>query len=219
MRIAACVPGHAPHVGFLQDCIDTLNRQTRPPDVISISLSSWSAPYPPAYHSDIPVLLHVTSATQNAATNRNVAAAAVADNVDVLSFIDIDDLSCPTRIAEVEAAVNAGADVFVHNFTPVSRNAQLSDITEWPTPPPSIVTNPCFKMNAYWACGYIYLSPARDDIHNAHNSVRSICWKAIQCPEEQRYNCYEDSEYNYRLFNAGYKFMYSPNKLSFYRTL
>lgn len=219
MRIAVCVPGYAPHVGFLQECLDTLNRQTRRPDIISISLSSWTDPTPPAYHSDIPVLLHVTPDKQNAATNRNVAAAAVADDVDVLSFIDIDDISCPTRIAEAETAFNAGADVFVHNYIPIARSAQLSDITEWPTPPPSIDTNPAFKTAAYWACGYIYLSPARDDIHNAHNSVRSSCWAALRIPEDTKYNCVEDSEYNYRLFNAGYKFMYSPNKLSFYRTL
>lgn len=217
MRIAACVPGHAPHAGFLQQCLDTLNRQTRPPDIISISLSSWTEQTPPTYHSDIPVLLHVTPDKQNAAKNRNVATAAVADDVDVLSFIDIDDFSCPTRIAEVETAFNAGADVFVHNFIPISRRAHLSDITEWPTPPPSIDTNPCFKTAVNRDCGYTYLSPARDDVHNGHNSMKTACWKAIKWPETHDHG--EDSEYNYRLFNAGYKYMYSPNKLSFYRTL
>lgn len=222
MRIAVCIPGYKPHARYIQECMDTLNHQTRKPDLISISLSSWDDPNPPNFQTEIPVRFQVTPQQACSASNRNIAAAAVADEVDILSFMDMDDYSCPTRLAEIEAAIQNGADAVVHSYRSVRRNSTLVDVKDWPVSQYPQIKN-CFVTQTNRQHGYITIMPdavptdTPRQLHNGHISLRSECWKTMPYP--YGYIRCEDSEYNYRLYNAGYKFVFLPNQLSLYREL
>lgn len=169
--------------------------------------------------TDIPVRFKVTREAQCAARNRNDAAAAVADEVDILSFMDMDDFSCPTRIAEIEAAIQGGADVVIHSYRSIPRNRSLSDIRDWPVSRYSPVSS-CFMTGKKSNHSYITVNHGKiprgapGQMHNGHISLRSTCWKTLPYP--YGFIRCEDSQYNFMLYDAGFHIVYIPNVLSLY---
>lgn len=92
MRIGVCIPVVARHLPLLTTCLESLNRQTRKPDVVSIRVSEAKAlPALPRY--SFPVILQHTPEQSCAGANRNGAAYVIQDRVDLLSFIDADDFT------------------------------------------------------------------------------------------------------------------------------
>ena len=215
MRIAVCIPCNGHHLHYLDKCIDSIRKQTVLPDIISISISGNDKDVVVSYFEKItPIMsvrMFVTIIEQRccAGTNRNQAVAAIADEVDWITFFDADDLMHSQRIEVIRRHIGSGLiDVFLHSHTKVEVvNGVIPEVVEEPVGNP-LETDGFIESRDF--CGRV----TGKDSTNGHCSVSVEAWKNIKYPEN--YGLGEDSEYNWRLFVNGYRFGFVSDRLSFY---
>lgn len=221
MRIGVCIPCTGNHLKYLEKCIKCIKNQTKKPDVISISISSYGDQQL-VIDDTIPVVLQVTREPKCASENRNIAASRIYNDVDILSFIDVDDFMHPQKIQQVyKYFTENDADIFLHEFLEYPKKDYLKfneNKFAWPT----IEGKLCdykFELIRERVCGYLYLydSDTGNKVfhHNAHISYKKSVWEDLKWPENYKF-LGEDSEYNYQLFKKGYKYIVSKDKLSLY---
>lgn len=219
MRIGVCIPGHTDHLQYLQKCLESIEQQTVKPTVISISISSHTSILPPIQCS-IPLKISATPNAACAGKNRNIAAKAIEDEVDILSFVDMDDWMHPQRLemAEKAFAENA-ADCFLHFFEIVPKQhfheLSVADY-KWSEPTQKLFTD-CFSASRDCICGRVEVLPGtyeQTGSTKGHITESVKAWKASPFPEG--YGIGEDCENLYRLYQKGFKPVYCPDKLSLY---
>jgi hypothetical protein len=211
MRIGVCIPCHKPYLQYIEKCLESIENQTRKPDIVSISISEIDEPpiLPPF---SFPIEISITSDRQCQAKNRNIAASKI--EVDIISFFDADDIMHQRRLESIEHAFEQDIDGFLHN------NTQCSSKTYRTRPISSIFWE--HTENQLYIDGFI---SSKDSIcgrvesnyggsTNGHFSCRQSVWKAIPFPEDHGLG--EDCEYVYQVHHAGYKLGYTPDKLSYY---
>lgn len=213
MRIGVCIPVIARHLPLLATCLESLERQTRKPDIVSIRVSEASA-VPALPPSSFPVVLQHTPERSCAAANRNGAAYVIQDQVDLLSFIDADDFMHPLRLEQIEHHFHKNIDVLVHGFVDHKNGSRDLDTIPW-TPIHSVLQTDGFST-AKDSYGPIYrlLRLNEAPFANGHMTCRIGVWAALQWPEG--FGLGEDSVYNYRLYTRGYKYGFTVDKLSYY---
>ena len=213
MRIGVCIPVISRHLPLLATCLESLERQTRKPDVVSIRVSEASS-QPALPPSSFPVVLQHTPERACAAANRNTAAAALQGQVDLLSFIDADDFMHPRRLEQVEHHFRKGIDVLVHDFVDYKNGSRDLDTIAW-TPIHSVLQTDGFSTSKD-SYGPIYRLLRLDGapFANGHMTYRVGVWSALKWPEG--FGLGEDSVYNYRLYTRGYKYGFTTDKLSYY---
>ena len=213
MRIGVCIPCYAPHVPELRNCLASIEEQTRWPDVVSISVSGVSE------IPDIQTKLHIRwtidSDPHCAGSNRNRAAAAIQGEVDVLTFFDADDRMFPRRLEMIgQQMQHSSVEVLLHSYAFASKHGKI------PTPPEirGILFRRGWRTRKESLCSRVVIRASLFHpemlIHNAHMACRVHVWQTLQYPVG--YGLGEDSEYNYRLFRAGFRFGYTPDVLSVY---
>ena len=112
MRIGVCIPCHKPYIQYIQKCLESIEHQTRKPDVVSISFSEVDEP-PILQSFSFPIEISITTEKQCQARNRNIAASKI--EVDILTFFDADDIMHPNRLASIELAFEQDIDGFLHD--------------------------------------------------------------------------------------------------------
>lgn len=211
MRIGVCIPCHKPYIQYIQKCLESIEHQTRKPDVVSISFSEVDEP-PILQSFSFPIEISITTEKQCQARNRNIAASKI--EVDILTFFDADDIMHPNRLASIELAFEQDIDGFLHDNKQCNsaqyRTRALSNIL-WEQIENKFYTDG-FISSKDTICGRI--ESRYGDLTNGHFSCRQSAWKSIPFPEG--YGLGEDSEYVYRIFSQGYKLGYTPDKLSYY---
>lgn len=213
MRIGVCIPVISRHLPLLATCLESLERQTRKPDIVSIRVSEASSqPALPPF--SFPIVLQHTPERSCAAANRNGAAFVIQGRVDLLSFIDADDFMHPRCLEQVERHFRKDIDVLVHGFVDHKNGSRALDLTPW-TPISSFLQTDGFST-AKDSYGPIYRLLRLDgaSFHNAHLTYRVGVWTALKWPEG--FGIGEDSVYNYRLYSRGYKYGFTPDKLTYY---
>jgi hypothetical protein len=173
------------------------------PDVVVVSVSSAKT-YP-----DLPCRVLVRSDIACAGENRNIAARSIAEEVDVLTFIDADDVMHPRRIEMIEKhfTENRDLDYLVHSFV---MDGVWSEITG------QLRLNPFTGVQRKNGdvCGRV-TGESLPPFSNGHISCRSIVWQDE--PMLERYGDGEDSEYTARMWEKGYTFGVTPDALSWYK--
>ena len=213
MRIAVCIPCYITHVKYLPDLLNSIARQTRRPDIISISVSGCTVP-PSAPECEIPIRFRTTTVKGSPAENRNWAAQAVLDDCDMLSFIDADDIMHSKRIEIVEKLMVA-SDVVYHSYKhwrgepvreePVHGNVKKGSWVAFPSDDPNLSVRTKFIME----------NKEPYAIHAAHVSVKSEIFKNTQFPLG-RYRS-DDSEYLNIVCRNGVQVSVSEDELSYFR--
>jgi hypothetical protein len=221
MRVGVCIPCIGTHIQYLRKCIDCINNQIVKPDIISISISSYNGEYID-YKSDIVTVLQMTKEKRGASENRNIAAKNIYKNVDILTFMDADDFMHPQKIQQIKKHfIETGADCFVHEFLeyPKKNYFEFNDLRFcWPQIQGRfslynhITTN---DINCNRVIFYDKVSNTHINHTNGHLTCKINVWEKFPWPEEHNY-IGEDSEYNYRLFSKGFKYIVSTDKLSLY---
>jgi hypothetical protein len=216
MRIGVCIPVISRHLPLLATCLESLERQARKPDVVSIRVSE-SEGRPALPPCSFPIVLQHTPEKACASANRNGAAFVIQDRVDLLSFLDADDFMHPRCLEQVEHHFRRDIDVLVHGFVDcknVPERGRVLDLTPW-TPISSVLQTDGFST-AKDSYGPIYRLLRLDGVpfHNAHLTYRVGVWTAERWPEA--FGLGEDSVYNYRLYTRGYKYGFTPDKLTYY---
>ena len=219
MKIAVCVPCHVTHVCYLQDLLRSIDCQTVKPDIVSISISQWSGDTP-VLECSVPIELHCTDKTLPAADNRNIAASGVLDRVDVLSFIDADDIMHPRRIELILACMNRDSvDAVYHSYVVWNHMTPIPDVPatgylqhgQWRIRPSN---DPDLTARAEFIVRHgLGLHPF--PIHAAHGSVRTHVFRSIQFPLGRRRS--DDSEYILQLHESGRKIAILRDRLTYFR--
>ena len=210
MRLGVCIPCYKNHVKYIQQCLESIEKQTRKPDVVSISFSEVTEPpVLPAF--SFPIEIITTSKKQCQGKNRNLAASKI--DVDILSFFDADDIMHPNRLAYIEAAFSKGLDGFLHNHKQCASSQYRISYTNilWEELTEKLYTDG-FSTTKDSICGRV--ESIYGGSTNGHFSCKQSVWKSIQCLEG--YGLGEDCEYVYQIHQAGYKLGYTPDKLSYY---
>ena len=215
MRIGVCIPCYAPHILYLQSTLASIEQQVRKPDIVSISISSYkdSEQIDTSKYS-FPVVITSTSEKQCAGKNRNVAAEAIASQVDILSFFDADDLMHPRRLEILEKHfIEHKLDSCIHYFMRGSVDSRNNIQTiQWPNPSESIHLTG-FTTGRDTICGRVWWSNERELGQCGQITVRSAIWNIHKYKERM---VGEDSEYVWQVYTSGSKHAFLSDVLSMY---
>ncbi len=212
MSIGVAIPCYEPHHTYLPALLESISKQTRRPDRIVISCSSW--PYDgrvDTSYKDIPLTILYWSRTVIQAENRNIAASEL--QTDYISLFDADDLMHPRRIEFVlEAFERSNCDVIVHDYQYTKRrsgetfiNYDRLDLTDH-----IIIKNPNQP-----GC-MLETGEESQPFHHAHLTVHKSVFSRFQYPTDMYYYRCEDSVYLATLLYNQFRIRHVGNKLSQY---
>ena len=121
MKLGVAIPCYKYHIPVLKRCLDSIEQQTRKPDVVVVSCSSSLPADVAEYRNKYSFTLYIQTHRKrmNAAENRNYAATLLHGmDCDLISFFDCDDEMHPQRVKAIEHAFNAleGCQLVMHNY-------------------------------------------------------------------------------------------------------
>jgi glycosyltransferase involved in cell wall biosynthesis len=214
MKIGVAIPCYYGHIDQLFFLLDSIEKQTILPDKVSVSCSS-SQTFENKKTFSFPLEIIVTEEKQNAARNRNVAAAKLQD-MDYITFIDADDIMHPQRMEILlQVLKKEDSDIILHNFYDESEyNASIFDKFH------NISIRTDTLVKSWSGCitqvnGY---NDSIDKIHHSQVTVKKNIFEQVKFPEEVEFNTREDCVFCYRVFSLpNVKNAYIQNKLSYYK--
>ena len=208
MRIGVCIPCHEPHIKYLEKCLESIEQQTRKPDLVTLSISgTMTPPDLPSY--SFPIKLSHTSTKQCAGKNRNIAAS-LSYSMDILSFFDADDIMHPRRLETIEQHLQQ-VDAILHSHRQCSPKYRSIKLTDIPWEEISSVLRTDGFTSTRDICGRV--QSIYGPVTSGHFSCKRGVYNAMQYPEG--YGLGEDAEYVYRVHQK-YRIGYSPDILSYY---
>lgn len=191
MKIGIAIPCYNKHIPRLLELLESMNLQTRQPDVVSVSCSSTEE-FPALKQYGFPVLVSTCAERKNPAQNRNIAAKALKTETDIISFFDADDTMHPQRIELLERAFQGSCDIALHNFF-------FNEDTQLPYPNISQVHIIRNQLSQCYS-GCIKLDYIARIAHG-HVTVRKHIFDVVHFPEEKEYENREDCVFCYRVFD------------------
>jgi len=166
ITIGVAIPCYQGHLEALGNLLESINLQSRKPDMVIVSCSSAVScinPYSSTNYSfPFDIIFHYE--VKNAAENRNIAASHL--TTDVITFIDADDTMHPQRIAVIETCFTKYQHIAIlmhnHNMSPNEPFEHYENLD-------------CFQFNKLFKCkngstqhrDYLYMGI----IHNGQPSV------------------------------------------------
>lgn len=209
ITIGVAIPCYQPHHHLLYRLFDSISAQTRKPEKIVVSCSSWNTDTRKDHvYNGIPIIIVYAKRRIVQAENRNIAASLL--GTDLVSFIDADDLMHPRRLEYIVKGVQeTGCDAIVHNYQYVNQSVPVSfeDENEIELSKYRIIKNPHHN-----GC----MSEGNIAFHHAHITVTRDVFAKFQYPIEQAYYRIEDSVYVATLVANGIDIRHIVNKLSQY---
>ena len=220
LRIGVCIPCYSRHIPYLRQCLESIQAQTRKPDIVSISISSMNDSIPIDFASYVfPIRLKVSSEKQCAGKNRNIAAELIHDKVDILSFFDADDIMHPKRLELLEKQfMKHSLDSCVHYFMRgTNSDRETINTIIWPETTETIhLSGPEFKVGRDSVCGRVWYigKPNKNELGQCGQiTVKSTVWNTLKYKEKM---IGEDSEFVWQVYTSGAKHGFIPDVLSMY---
>ena len=205
--LGVAIPCYIKHIPKLLELLDSIEAQTRKPDVVSISCSSTAeGEFPKLRDYGFGVLVSTCEERRNAAQNRNIAARKL--DTDLISFFDADDNMHPQRIEGLYMAFSEPCDIVLHSYL-------MDKETEQPythIQPFKIIRN---KLSQCYS-GCIKLDYAAR-IHHSQVTVRKEMFEMSPFSENKEHEVKEDCVFCYRIFGLpGIRSAYISDPLSKY---
>ena len=227
MKIGVCIPCYYNHVKYIKRVLTSISEQTRLPDIVAVSISGYPADLDRiTYNGNFTVRFIHTSDNKGASENRNIAANAIVNEVDILSFFDADDYMHPQRLEIIEKVFSDKiTQVFLHNYLIVSRDLAIisgfREICKQVVVISNTILDDAVEDNRAPGAHFGCVTARRADgttiaLHNGHTSCTSDAFRLQQFPEEKEFIGYEDSHYTYLLYKMGLPMKCSPDMLSLY---
>ena len=228
MKLAVCIPCLNGHRPLLLKTLKYIEAQTRLPDLIVVSISSYmSDPTIDISGLTIPITVLISSKQLHAGANRNLAAAeAVKQGATHLSFFDADDIMHPRRLECIEYAFTHNPEMtgFLHCFLTAQRKNMsiYSGETEIPWEPITMDFSPnIFEPGDYDGFDiikfqYCYKRPRRGYgmAANGHITVLADFWQAN--PYLEIIGMGEDNHFSCSIIKQGKMLGYTADTLSVY---
>ena len=210
VRIAVVIPCDAKHLCVLADCLESITtQQSSRPDQIVVSVSDLQPTSPKfillqTLQKKYPnVTFIVVAHKQLAGRNRNVGAEACSDDIDVICFIDADDLTHPHKIEIVRSTFTLRPElqVFFHNLVRTPWESQQLDEIDVTTSECKWVSGGDIKK--YTTVGWRWVVPMpeyENRIHHGHICVRKNVLQSHRYDDNRKGD--EDSQFAVRLVHA-----------------
>ena len=213
--IGVAIPCYIKHIPKLLQLLDSIENQTRKPDVVSISCSSTKEEdFPKLRGYGFAVLVTTTPERRNAGQNRNVAARRL--DTDLISFFDADDHMHPQRIEGLMIAFSEPCDIVLHSFF-----EEKDALTPYPKIDKFTIlrdelkqcSSGCIVLNT--RVHHIVNSPAH--IHHAQVTVAREIFEESPFSEEKDHEVKDDCVFCHRIFSLpGVQTAYLAHPLSKY---
>jgi hypothetical protein len=205
--IGVAIPCYNKHIPKLLELLDSIDAQSRKPDIVSISCSSTKQEeFPKLREYGFGVLVFTTPERKNAGQNRNIAARRL--NTDLISFFDADDHMHPQRIEGLMIAFTEPCDIALHSYLMDKETENpYENINTF-----SIIRN---KLSQCYS-GCITLDN-KSRIHHSQVTVRREIFEKSPFSEEKEHEVKEDCVFCYRVFSLpGIQSAYIADPLSKY---
>jgi len=204
--LGVAIPCYVKHIPKLLELLDSIEQQTRKPDVVSISCSSTGDEFPLLRNYGFAIIVSTCKERRNAGQNRNIAARRL--DTDLISFFDADDHMHPQRIEALFAAFSEPCDIALHGYLENEENLQ----------PYPVIREVHIKRNMLSQCdsGCIKLDYV-SRIHHSQVTVRREIFEQSPFSEEKEHEVKEDCVFCYRVFGLpGIRSAYIDHPLSKY---
>jgi len=184
--LGVAIPCYHGHINILKNLLDSIEKQTRKPDMVVVSCSSSNdTPYTQDQYS-FPLKIITNPNKMNTAQNRNIAASIL--DTDIISFIDADDQMHFQRLEIIEKVFENDIVMLIHSF-----------ITGFDKPDIKY-DNIVFDINKLGIdpCGWMicHLDNPQNNIHNGHVSIHKKIFNLIKYNESPEWCAKEDSLFN-----------------------
>jgi hypothetical protein len=211
MRLGVIIPTWRGHLPFLKRALDSLENQTRKPDLVAISISNVQFQDIDLGTYSFPIRLSITEKRQVTGTNRNCAIRLLSEDVDLIVAQDGDDESYPDRLAFLERAFQeTNCDFLASSFVRLESAISSKEpiLKEYHAYPNSLIADPGSGL------GLIASQSAEGtDIHHGHLAFTPAVWKNHKYSEAEQDFTKEDSLYARQLAQTGYKGTYVSTQL------
>jgi len=203
--IGIAIPCYNKHIPKLLELLDSIDAQTRKPDLVSISCSSTDE-FPELRKYGFGVVVSTCKERRNAGQNRNIAARRL--TTDLISFFDADDHMHPQRIEGLLVAFNQQCDIALHSYS----EGEETKIPYKHIDTFSIIRNKLVQAPS----GCIYLDPY-SRIHHSQVTVRREIFERSPFTGEKENDLKDDCVFCYKIFSMpGVTSAYLPYPLSKY---
>ena len=212
ITIGVAIPCYQGHLAVLGNLLESIEGQSRKPDVVIVSCSSSPSSVNPYLSKKYSFPLHIIfhSEKKNAAENRNIAASYLTTNV--ITFIDADDTMHPQRLAIIETCFTKYPHIAIlmHNCN-MNPNEPFEHYQHLD----------CFQFNRLFQCpngstqhiDYLYM----DVIHNGQPSVPRDVFASMPFDETPASHGKEDTVFCTRIITRfPEQTAYCPYQLSGY---
>lgn len=205
MKLAVCIPCHSHYVQYIDRVLKSIINQTRLPDLVVVSVSEVQSNVERDLIPNLPFRaeVYITDKIKNMAENRNICAKNLPEDIDIISFFDIDDYMHPRRLEMVEKAFTEGsADVLIHAYKYIKYEQKPDEYWE--------------KMSKEMEVEYSVVE--QDEIfgHVGHLSVRKTLFDSFNFLETNDLKFSSDLEYVKESQKRGYKLLQCSSKLCLY---
>jgi hypothetical protein len=211
MRLGVIIPTWKGHLPFLKRALDSLENQTRKPDLVAISISNTQFQDIELGAYSFPIRLSITEKRQVTGTNRNCAIRLLSEDVDLIVAQDGDDESYPDRLAFLERAFQeTNCDFLASSFVRLesATSSKVPTLVDYRVYPNSLIPD------LGGGLGLIVNQPAEGtDIHHGHLAFTPAVWKHHKYSEAEQDFAKEDSLYARLLAQNGYRGTYLSTQL------
>lgn len=218
------IPCHAPYLKYLGRCLTSIKHQTKAPDLIVLSISSFTDDVSQIVGMADPIPVKVLQTAQNytPGQNRN-AIIDVTEDADIVSFIDADDMLHPQHVEVVSKIFDENPEQhvllmsFKRNHNKETFTADDYKTIEWTTIPsePEVYHN-CYKPTypPRWT-PIMSWAPEFEPIGRHYESANGPISFRRAIIGDSRYSTTitmgEDQHFNAQLWERGLKFSYTPS--------
>jgi glycosyltransferase involved in cell wall biosynthesis len=215
LTIGVVIPCYKPHIVFLKRLFDSIENQTKKPDMVIVSCSSSEQSDIPYKQEDysFPFKIYTHKEKKLTAQNKNFGAKKI--STDIISFFDADDIMHPQRLEIIYNSFikYTTLRLLIHNFRINSTDFNYPEYD---------INNINLEFDPFYVCrwGSVQLKEnSHRNIHNGHISIRNETFKEQEFSESDNTVGYEDTLYNRILINkypSNNFIAYYTNELSWY---
>ena len=192
LTIGVVIPCYKPHIGVLKRLLDSIEAQSRKPDMVVVSCSSSQEEDMPYKSSDYsyPLKIFTHSEKRNTAQNKNYGSRIV--GTDIISYFDADDIMHPQRIEVIFNVFmkNSNLKLLLHSLklNPPDFNYPTYEVENIPV-----------ELDPFFICHWGAVNLKHESyraIHNGHNAIRKDIFNEVQYIESDDGLGREDTIFN-----------------------
>lgn len=187
MKFGIAIPCYKYHIPVLKRCLDSIEQQTKKPDIVIVSCSSCVREDIPIYSYSFPLEILVCNEKKNAAENRNIAGNRLLElDCSYIGFFDCDDEMHPQRIEYISNTFQFNPYIILHNYL---MNSEILNPYKKYT---ILELEKNIISRAPTGCAWMINYP-NEKLHHSQGTVKKEIFKMIKFREEKEFERKEDA--------------------------